>query len=200
MKILHADDHPMLLVAVKYLLEKLDSAVHVISTASFSETQNALSLHNDLELLLLDLEMPGTKGMSGFHTLRQQWPELRIAILSGSEEPERIHEALDNGAVGFIPKSHSGELMLNAFKLILAGGVYVPGPLPPRASTDYELSERQQQVLALIATGASNKDIAGELYISEGTVKVHVNTIFKTLKVKNRTQAILKAREGGLLI
>ena len=129
-----------------------------------------------------------------------------VAILSGSKNPDDMRRAMDMGAAGFIPKDTSGELMVNAISMILAGGYYIPktllqetAPASPGAQAANNLTPRQQQVTVLICEGLTNKQIAAELGIAEATIKMHVTSVFRTFDVTNRTQLASAARDAGLV-
>lgn len=206
MKILIADDHALFREGLRYLLAGLDDNVEVFEAKDGAEALALVAAHPDLDLILLDLAMPGMDGFVGLRALRARVPAVPIVILSSSEEPTDIRLALDGGAMGFVPKSSGSEVMLGALRLVLAGGVYLPpaflersragkSPIMSAAPTleNLGLTARQYDVLRLLGHGKSNKEIARVLDLAEGTVKLHVSAILKALDAANRTQAVIAA-------
>ena len=159
-------------------------------------------------MILLDLNMPGKDGFTALDTFTKQYPAMPIVILSASNQQSDIQRALNAGAMGYIPKESTSSVMLNALKLILAGGIYVPPTLAKQInqkvnqsdSIGNDLTPRQLQVLKMVIQGHSNKVIAAELNISEATIKMHVTAILRSLGVSNRTQAAMMAEKLGLCI
>ncbi len=157
-----------------------------------------------IDLLLMDLHMPGADGTATVRAIRERVPQLPLAVVSADEDTGTVSELLRMGVCGFIPKSDSASVIVSAVRLILAGGTYVPPRLVDAASAqrlDYVtngarlgLTARQLDVLRLLGQGLSNKLIARELGITEGTVKVHLLAVFRALNVRNRTAAVIAAR------
>ena len=155
---------------------------------------------DDVDLVLLDISLPGMDGFEALSRLRAEHPDVPVVMLSSSEERTDVRRALEGGAAGFIPKSTRGAVLVGALELVLAGGVYVP-PLmvesePPAPIAG--LTERQIEVLRLIARGLTNREVCAVLGIAEGTVKTHVARIYEALEVSNRTEAAMRLRELGL--
>lgn len=221
MKILIADDHRLVIEAVKTKLSELEPDIEFVLSMSVSELLAAAS--DDLDLALIDLNMPGAEGQSHIDELRRRHPAVPLIVLSGTEDPAVMRAALERGVLGFIPKAYSPEVMISAVRLVLAGGVYVPpmmlSALPPgivagvpgsvaadgvaRAGAAPAhtlehlrnvLTERQVEVLRLLSQGKPNKLIGRALGISEGTVKIHLAAIFRALNVRNRTEAVVAAQ------
>lgn len=211
MKILIADDHRLILEAVAEKLAELAPQVSFVQALSVQELLDSVSA--DLDLAVIDLGMPGAHGVGHIAQVHQRQPGLRMVVLSGQEDPAIMHAALDAGASGFIPKAYSPDVMLSAVRLVLQGGVYVPplmmsrpgfddghrapGPRGAQAATAHlrhVLTDRQLEVLNLLSEGQQNKQIGRNLGISEGTVKIHLAAIFRALKVRNRTEAVVAAR------
>jgi DNA-binding NarL/FixJ family response regulator len=208
--VLLIDDHVMFRQGLKFLLSDLDEGLR------FSEAGNCnaalLSLEKEtFNLILLDLNMPGTQGLETLKTITAAAPTVPIAVLSGEDDPALIRATIDAGASGYVPKSSSSEILVAALKLILAGGVYLPtnalhgvGNRESTAgkSADGErpllLSDRQTAVLLRAIQGQPNKVIAIDLGIAEGTVKTHLSAAFKALGVHNRTEAVFAAAKLGL--
>jgi DNA-binding NarL/FixJ family response regulator len=202
MKILHADDHPLFREGIRFFLKLLDAQVTALEAGSLQATMDKLALEWPVDLLLLDLEMPGMNGGEGFFALRRRYPELSIAILSGLNDANVIRTLLDGGARGFIPKLAGSEQLLDALRRILGGEIYVPDAMlvRPAANENEELlTARQLEILPLLAEGLPNKQIAGLLGVTEGTVKQHLKDLFKRLSASNRTQAVKEARRLRLL-
>jgi DNA-binding NarL/FixJ family response regulator len=163
-----------------------------------------LALEWPIDLLLLDLEMPGMNLAEGFAAIRRRYPQLPIAIVSGVTDASLIRTLLDSGARGFIPKLAGSEQLLDALRRILAGEIYVPDALLGRQvavakEAGDTLTARQLDILPLLAEGMPNKQIADALGVTEGTVKQHLKELFKRLSARNRTQAVQEARRLGLL-
>lgn len=216
MKILIADDHRLVIEAVKVKLAELGPDVEFRMALKVEDLRHEAT--DDLDLALIDLTMPGADGYSHIAELRERLPALPIIVLSGVEDPDVMRAAIDLGALGFIPKAYSPDVMLSAVRLVLAGGVFVPQMMlsgmshQPAGvsvaaadaaggarSTSLDqlrglLTERQIDVLRLLSQGKPNKLIARDLGISEGTVKIHLAAIFRALDVRNRTEAVVAAR------
>ncbi|MBI5451503.1 MAG: response regulator transcription factor [Gammaproteobacteria bacterium] len=203
--ILIAEDHPLVRAGVKNLLN--DYTVYEASCGT--EVQGLLTDHPDIDLVLLDLVLPDVNGLDLLKQISHDHPELPIIILSAYDDSELMRRCLDAGASGFIPKSSSHEVILNAVKLVLSGGVFIPPEMlrntnnhmtPTRLlGIGKTLTERQIEVLRCIAAGKSNRDIAQALVVSENTIKVHVAHILKSLDASNRTEAVVNAQKLGLV-
>ncbi len=202
MKILVADDHALFRDGLRHVLARLGEEVTVLEARDGPEAQALAAAHPDLDLVLLDLAMPGADGLDGLRALRARSPSVPVVILSASEHPRDVRAALEAGAAGFIPKSSTSAVMLSAVRLVFEGGVYVPPAMlgevpargrPSRAGTALGLTPRQREVLALLAEGKSNKEIGQALGLAEGTVKLHVSAILRLLGAENRTQAVVAA-------
>lgn len=206
MKILLADDHPLVRVAFRGVLAQLGEDVAVIECADWAEALRVAETNPDVELALLDLRMPGAEPFDALTRLCGRAPTLPVVVISASVECCDMQRALRMGAAGFIPKTETPAVILGALRLVLAGGVYVPPALvggsglasSPAPQAAPELTERQQQVLAMLMRGSANKEIASALGLSEATVKVHVTAILRALEVSNRTQAAMVAERLGL--
>ncbi len=193
MKILVCDDHALFRDGLRLVLAGLERDVDLLEAATAAEALRLASEHADLELVLLDLGLPDADGLALLGTLRERHPALAVAIVSASEDPDRMRRALDLGACGFIPKSAKREVLGRALELIFAGGVYVPPAAlhPGTSASDLPLTDRQREVLELMTKGLTNRDIARVLEISAATVKVHVAAILDALGVSNRTEAVM---------
>ncbi len=217
MKILIADDHDLFREGLRFVLQQLDASMQIIEAANFPEALEKSRQESNLQVVLLDLAMPGMTWQEGLLALREHLLGVPIVILSASEEQPLVMQAVKLGASGFIPKSSNSKLMLGALRLVLSGGVYLPpallessitqksssvtggnGDINISSSKNVLLTSRQREVLTLVGEGKSNKEIARLLDLSEGTVKLHVTAILKALKVNNRTRAVVAASQLGL--
>jgi len=210
-RVLIADDHPLFRVALKDTLSYIEADFAITEASTFDEAQKLTD--DDLDLILLDLSMPGTTGFSGLVTLRSTVPSVPIVVVSASEDIETVRSSAQYGAVGFIPKTAAPELMKEAITCVLDGGRYWPTEeaTQPRAQEDRQrrsdfedklgrLTPSELRVLEFMSEGMSNKAIAFELNIKESTVKTHVTALLRKLDVFNRTQAVLAAKEMGFKI
>ncbi len=221
LKILIADDHPLYREGLARLVAELGENVETSEAADFPNAVRLAREDGPFDLILTDLRMPGMEQFAGVRALRDVAGSTPIVVVSGFETRANLERALEAGAQGFLPKSAPPSVMVNALRLVMLGEIYVPPSLfssdgrptdVASASLDSTrsameirqsietLTQRQMGVLALIGLGLSNRDIAERLTISEGTVKVHVGAILKTLGVSNRTQAALLATELGITI
>lgn len=212
MKLILADDHTLFRNGLALLLKAHCGDCEIWEGDDLDAGLDEANAHPDADAALLDLNMPGMEGVQGIRRFAESHPRLPLIILSGAEAQHHIQQVLAAGASGFIPKCSTPAVMLSAIRLVLAGGTYVPpqalASAPAlrsrpasgaRESAKTQLTERQLQVLCLLAQGKPNKTICRELEIEEGTVKAHIATIFRVLDVTNRTEAANVAREAGLL-
>ena len=218
MKILLVDDHSLITDALRVLLLDIDPNANVFTAGDAAGAERLLDQHPDADLMLLDLGIPGASGTSVLEALVAKAPDLKILVLSGVQDQRSVMRVLQLGAAGFVPKSMASETLVSAIKFVLSGGVYIPADLlddvtrgaamlglPERgrdmlgqpASNRVQLTERQEQVLQLLARGAPIKIICRELGLSEGTVKTHVTAIYRAFGASNRTEALLAARRQG---
>jgi len=205
MKTLLADDHPLMREGVRQVLSQLEPPVEIIDAHDYPSLFAQAGLHADLDLALVDLNMPGFVGIQGITQFRHRFPDIPLVVLSASESQHDIRSALEAGALGYIPKAASTAVMLAALRQVLAGDIYVPpclgsgdAGLHTVAPADFAalqhsgLTARQLEVARLLAQGCANKAIGGMLAMSESTVKVHMAAIFKAFGVTNRTEAVLE--------
>lgn len=204
MKFLVVDDHALFREGICEALKRMDSTVSVFEAATCEQAIEFVSSNSDLDLVLLDLHLPDKHGFEALDELTNSYPALPVVILSASNLQVDVKRALDKGAVGFIHKDTTSEIMLNALRMVLAGGIYTPPnmveaetPAETNASIN-DLTPRQRQILISLKNGQSNKIIAAELDLAEATVKMHITAIFKCLGVSNRTQAALEAEKLDL--
>ena len=205
MKVLIADDHPLVRDALKRTLLLVEPGAQVLEAADYAGALQLMQTES-LQLALLDLHMPGMDRVDGLRRLRLLFPQLPMAVASGEDDPVVIRATLSAGAVGFLPKSESPELLQQALRLVLGGGTYLPaqaladlrhGAPPPRPDAS-GLTPRQLDVLRCLMRGQPNKLIARELGLTEGTVKIHIAAILRVLQARNRTEAVVVARDLGL--
>ncbi|MDH5515961.1 MAG: response regulator transcription factor [Gammaproteobacteria bacterium] len=211
LKILLADDHDLVREGLKITLAELPGPVTPLEAASATEVMQALASHPDTQLIILDLHMPGATDLELLTDLCDAYPAIPVVVLSAEENPRVMQRAIDRGAAGFIPKSSANSVLVSALQLVLSGGVYIPSDIlnnePASATANgntghargpFNLTERQTDVLELVAGGHSNKTIAKQLGLSEHTIKIHITAILRTLGVSNRTEAAIVCREHGL--
>lgn len=222
MKILLVDDHTLFREGLNHLLAPLASPLVIVSVGSCEEAFETLPDHEDIDLVLMDLSMPGIGGLEGIRMLRERRPGLPVVALSSDDDKATVLAALDAGAMGFIPKSSSSCVMLGALKLILSQGIYLPpsvflasetapSPLRPRIPnakvnevpaemrpSELGLTARQIQVLHGILQGKPAKIISRDLDLSSSTVKAHTSAVLRALNVTTRTQAVVAAGRLGL--
>ncbi|MEM8843938.1 MAG: response regulator transcription factor [Pseudomonadota bacterium] len=214
-RIIIADDHALVRGGLAQLIRLIDDNVEIIETNDLDETIRLLeSSVQSVNLLMMDLVMPGMDDSNAISKISKKFPSIPIIVVSVRENISSIRNALSAGAMGYIPKSSSPEVMISALKLVLSGGVYVPPHILTENFSDNNeiqqftlennlsnnkssllsnyLTERQLEVLALMSEGKSNKDIADELGLTIGTIKMHSSRIFKALNVQNRTEAVTK--------
>ncbi|MFQ5783875.1 MAG: response regulator [Alphaproteobacteria bacterium] len=214
MQILLADDHRLVRDGLKFYFDRLGPDVDVIEAETFDEALSKASELDGLDLIILDLKMPGMNRLVGLEVMRARFPDVPVVILSGSYHRSDVINALERGAHGFIPKTLSGKAMLNALKLVISGEKYVPAVIFSEAkpglagarsgnvafsddSPLQRLTPRERDVLALLTKGLSNKEIARGLEVQEVTVKVHLKGVFRKLGASNRTQAVKIAMQLG---
>jgi len=211
MKVLLVDDHALIRDALRGVLKELASDAIVLEAADGRQAMRLVEAHSDLHLILLDLNLPDRDGFEVLADLRQRYATISLVVLSALHDRQTVVKALDLGALGFIPKSASRDVMVNALRLIFAGGIYIPpealGRPPSKerhsgaglgvSPADLGFTERQMEVLALMMQGRSNKAISRTLKVAEPTVKHHVTAILKALKVENRTEAVIAVGSLG---
>jgi DNA-binding NarL/FixJ family response regulator len=196
--IIIADDHPLFRNALFQSIHMAISGANLLEADSLDALLTVLEKEPDPDLLLLDLKMPGSNGMSGLIHLRSQYPDLPIVVVSASEESSIVSQAKSHGAFGFIPKSSDMRSLISALNQILAGDSYFPeGSIKNNQACDdlatriSSLTPQQYKVLGMLSDGLLNKQIAYDLDVSEATIKAHMTAIFRKLGVKNRTQAVI---------
>jgi DNA-binding NarL/FixJ family response regulator len=215
MKILVVDEHFLIRDALCAVIKQLKDDATVLEAADGQRTMQLVSEQRDIGLVLLELDLPDRDGMSVLRELRERHPAISVVVLSARQDRASMAKALGLGALGFIPKSGQREVMVSALNLVFAGGVYIPPEILSREERSHPnlsqscialgekpvrlaelgLTNRQIDVLRLMMTGKSNKAISRALNLAEPTVKNHVTAILKTLKVTNRTEAVVIGRD-----
>ena len=215
MHVVLADDHKLVVDALKMYLTKLRPDIEVTQAGSLEDALKRVSESAEVDLVILDMNMPGMNGLEGLKVMRTRNPDVPVVMLSGVASSEHVREALDCGAVGFIPKALSGVVMLGALELILSGGTYVPTMALPARSAEKStgtdgldarfdasnpltsLTRRQREVLSLLIQGHSNKKIARQCGVTPNTAAFHVKGVIRKLGVSNRTEAVTTAIRLG---
>ncbi len=222
MKLLLADDHTLFRDALLQYIERAEPSSCVLLAKDLSEALEVLKESPDQDLVLLDLRMPGMHGLDGFKLIRESYPSIPVALMSGVAEPKDVEAAMALGAVGYFPKTLSGKALLKAIQLVMTGERFIPVDhdtnkvmlsyfddsseqhsageqgTPFFEREDIKLTPREREVLSYLQEGGSNKEIANALGVQVVTVKLHVRGICRKLGAKNRTQAALKAQDLGL--
>jgi DNA-binding NarL/FixJ family response regulator len=215
MKILVIDDHVLIREALRSVLAELNDDVSLLEACDYRQMTLLIEQHPEVNLVLLDLNLPDRDGFAVLAELRERHPATSVVVLSALKDRMSMIRALDLGALGFIPKTTPREIMLSALRLVVSGGIYVPAEIladeesrsspKPLAddlthvrSIDLGLTARQIEVLALMAQGRTNKAISRTLNMAGPTVKNHITAILKALKVSNRTEAVITVGKLGL--
>lgn len=218
LKLLVIEDHALVREGMVQVLHQLaDSSqgeeIQVFQAAHCEDGLKCIEGASDLDLVLLDLALPGIDGLTCLGQLRAAYPALPVVIVSAYDDSNTVNRAIKHGASGFVPKSYSTERLLGALRRVLDGDVFFPEPLAASTATpdappatlgkdtspsEFGPTERQTEVLGLMARGKSNREIADQLGLSEGTVKIHITAIFKALGVSSRTQALVAVARHGI--
>ena len=199
-KFIIADDHPLFRDALEAALRRAFQGIELVTADSFTALQRAARSHDDSDLALLDLHMPGAVGFSALHYLGLEYPHIPVAMISASEGPEVMARAMQFGAAGFIPKSAEVAVIADAINSIIAGERWLPDGMQAQINrldhhdTDFNgriatLTPKQFRILMMLSEGNLNKQMADEICVSEATIKAHLTEAYKKLGVQNRTQA-----------
>ena len=223
MKILVADDHTLFRDTLIQYISRMDMETDVDVSKDFDEAYAFLKKNGDYDLVLLDLKMPGMSGMQGLKKIRNEFPDLKVGLMSGVAEKQDVEQAMELGAIGYFPKTMSGKALIGAIKkVITTSEVFIPlgedndeimpayytddplaeltnGKFVDGKGNDMKLTPREKEVLGFLSHGASNKEIANELGLQVVTVKLHVRGLCRKLEASNRTQAVMKAVQLGLV-
>ena len=212
-KVLTADDHPIFRTSLRQVVSGIADDVAVVEAADFDEAIGIVAVTKDFDLVLVDLMMPGKDPIEGLQALVRAVPEVPVVVVSAIENRRDAVQTINLGAMGYIPKTSHGEEIVKMLNVVLDGGLCLPRNMSattpksaPRPVVQYErlatnellsgLTKRQLQVLALLAQGKSNVEIAEDLGVSDKTIRFYISAILKTLKVRNRTQAALIAAKA----
>ena len=214
MRILLADDHALFREGMHHVLRQLDDEASIMDAASFSEALSIAGKTSDLDLALLDLKMPGSDGAASVKLFHTRYPNISIVVVSGADQRDDIVSVMNSGAMGFISKASNSKEMLQALRMVLDGGTYLPPQLLQQAAASLDenrrdgrswrtnkfgLTPRQMEVLQHVSQGLTNKQISETTGLAEGTIKIHVAAAFQALRVNNRLEAVQEARRLGLL-
>lgn len=207
MKVLITDEQSLFRDGLSLRLKQINQDINIFQSSDLIEMQKLLSKEPDIDILILDIDIPNATDI--INKLKTISPQTKIVAISTSEDTRNIRKILSNGVKGYIPKKSDSNILSGALKLILDGGTYIPLAMLennteynkniPQPQLKKNLTNRQSQVLDLIAQGKSNKQIAYEMGVSEATVKLHINALLRSLKVNNRTQAVITAQKLGLI-
>lgn len=214
LQVLLADDHALFRDGMRYVLQQLGDEVEILDAGTFHDALMHAETHPSMDLALLDLNMPGSDGVTSIRIFHQRFPDIPLVVVSGSDQRTDIEWVMEYGAMGFISKMTSGKIMVSALRMVLDGGIYLPPQLLAQSiaalgnvETDktslqmnkHGMTKRQMEVLQLLAAGLSNKEISTKMNLAEGTVKVHVAAAYQVLQVSSRLDAVRKARSLGLI-
>ncbi|MBI5786139.1 MAG: response regulator transcription factor [Rhodocyclales bacterium] len=210
LKLLVIEDHALVREGLLQALKSLDTEVVTLGAADAEAGLEVLAANEDVDLVLLDLMLPGTSGMALLGVLRKRFPAMPVVVISALDDADTVARAMRQGASGFVPKSSSTATMVQALRDVLAGEVWLPPRLrDPSArgsgrgrdvAERYGLTPAQMRVLELLIQGKTNRQIAELLEVTEGTVKIHVSAIFKAMNVTNRSQALLLASKNRVKV
>ncbi len=209
MKVLITDEQSLFRDGLSLRLKQINQDINILQSANLVEMQKLLSKEPDIDILILDIDLAELNATEVINKIKTISPQTKIVAISASEDTRNIRKILSNGVKGYIPKKSDSNILSGALKLILDGGTYIPLAMLEN-NIDYNkniqqhplkknLTNRQSQVLDLIAQGKSNKQIAYDMGVSEATVKLHINALLRSLKVNNRTQAVITAQKLGLI-
>lgn len=208
MKVLIADDHALFRDGLSLSLEKLDSSATILQASNFAQALKILDTEQRFDLIIVDLEMQDMAWEEWLDAVKAKAGDARIVVISASENVHNIRESLERGVSGYISKRADSKILTNALKLILDGGTYIPPMMLGKNLNNSDgvvkgkgknLTNRQFQVLELVAKGMSNKQIAYEMGVSEATVKLHINALLRSIGATNRTQAVVTAQKMGII-
>ena len=210
MKVLIADEQSLFRDGLTLRLKEINQNIDILQSSSLTEMLQILSAEPNTDILILDIDLAGFSAEETIKNIQNISPSAKIIAISSSEDAHNVKNILSLGAIGYIPKRSDSNILSGALKLILDGGTYIPPVMlktdsiskstsPTLPPLKKNLTNRQSQVLDLIAQGKSNKQIAYDMGVSEATVKLHINALLRSLKVNNRTQAVITAQKMGLI-
>jgi len=207
-KLLVVDDQAIVRQGIAALLARDDPGTIVLEAGDAASALDLAAGHADLDAVLLDLTMPGVSGMAAIGEFARRRPDVPVIILTASDDPGKVRQAFERGALGYVPKTASSQTLLAALRLVLSGEAFVPalllrdgapGAAGGRPAIGGAVTKRQSEVLGFLALGLSNKAIGRRLAISEKTVKAHVAGLLRGLGAANRAEAVREARNRGLI-
>lgn len=215
-KVLMADDHALFRDGMRYVLQQLADEVEILDSGNFQDALQLVHDNPDVDLALLDLNMPGSEGVPSIQFFHLRHPDIPLVVVSGSDHRDDIESVMESGAMGFISKMSSSKIMLSALRMVLEGGVYLPPQLLQQAvnsvdqgeavaskrsqrAAKFGLTTRQLEVLTYLASGLANKEISKRMNLAEGTVKIHTAAVYQALHVNSRLEAVSAARRLGFL-
>ena len=210
MKVLITDEQSLFRDGLSLRLKQINQDIAILQSSNLTDMQKILSKEPDIDILILDIDLAELNKAEIINKIKNLVPNTKIVTISASEDTKNIKKILSYGVKGYIPKRSDSNILSGALKLILDGGTYIP-PAMLESGIDCNnsnhiynplkknLTNRQSQVLDLIAQGKSNKQIAYDMGVSEATVKLHINALLRSLKVNNRTQAVITAQKMGLI-
>lgn len=215
LKVLMVDDHALFRDGMRYVLQQLADEVEVLDSANLHDGMKLAEENPDIDLALLDLNMPGSEGVKSIEYFHDAHPAIPLVVVSGSEQREDIEKVMEYGAMGFISKMSSSKMMLSALRMVLDGGIYLPPQMLQQAmqgldqgngadkradrQNKHNLTPRQMQTLQLLAEGLSNKEISLRMNLAEGTVKIHTAAVYHALCVNSRMEAVTAAIRQGII-
>lgn len=211
MKVLITDEQSLFRDGLSLRLKQINQDIAILQSSNLVDMQKILSKEPDIDILIVDIDLAELNAAEIINKIKNLAPNTKIVAISSSEDTRNIKKILSCGVKGYIPKRSDSNILSGALKLILDGGTYIP-PAMLDNGIDYNgsshisnplkknLTNRQSQVLDLIAQGKSNKQIAYDMGVSEATVKLHINALLRSLKVNNRTQAVITAQKMGLIL
>jgi DNA-binding NarL/FixJ family response regulator len=206
-KIIIADDHPLFRQALLGTLKAKLTYTKWLEAQTIEELEQQLTNHNDSDLLLLDLNIPGAHGFNTLIHVRNHFPQIPVVIVSAHEDHDTISKAMSYGAAGFVPKSTPVDDIYSAIVAILSGNIWLPASFEQKQRDNNDkgiadrvasLTQQQYRILMMFAQGMLNKQIAYDLNVSEATIKAHATAIFRKLDVRNRTQAVIAIAQLNL--
>ncbi len=207
MKVLLIDDHSLFIDGMNLVLVKLDPNIQIFDASSYEDALPVMNENPDMDLVLLDLGLPGLSDIDALKAVRNELPVTPVVVLSSNDDGAKVQQMLNVGAQGYIPKSTNAEILIHSLKLVLSGGIYVPQEILPQleqgadrpvsVQADTPLTPKQHEVLGKLIHGYSNKEIGNLLNMAESTVRVHIAAILKALNVSNRTRAAHIAVQKG---
>lgn len=209
MKVLITDEQSLFRDGLSLRLKQINQDIIIIQSSNLIEMQKILSKDANIDILIVDIDLAELNATEVINRIKLTAPNTKIVAISSSEDTRNIKKILSSGVKGYIPKRSDSNILSGALKLILDGGTYIPPAMLDNNlnnnlyqnthSLKKNLTNRQSQVLDLIAQGKSNKQIAYDMGVSEATVKLHINALLRSLKVNNRTQAVITAQKMGLI-